>query len=59
MLLFVTTSCERFTFGEIKSDSHRISMIRNSTFSLHFCVENPFCDVHVRGLLHEMKEKGF
>jgi len=34
-------------------------MIRNRTLSLHFCVKNPFCDVHVRGLLHETKEKLF
>jgi len=34
-------------------------MIRNRTLSLHFCVENSFCDVHVRGLLRETKKKGF
>jgi len=27
--------------------------------SLHFCVENPFCDVHVRRLHRETKKKGF
>jgi len=25
--------------------------LRSRTLSLHFCVENPFCDVHVRGRL--------
>jgi len=34
-------------------------MIRNRTLSLHFYVKNPFCDVHVRGLLRETKKKRF
>jgi len=34
-------------------------MIRNRTLSLHFYVKNPFCDVHVRGLLRETKENLF
>ena len=33
--------------------------LRSRTLSLHFCVENPFCDVHVRGRLGEAKENMF